>query len=139
MINGIGNNLILLMFAKFILNDVPHALDLIDDEKPVYEFLRKSPRGSAIWVSKDKKYAKIELTSMEDTNDFSKLLNAYGIRRKSERGVSKLAWEETSIRFRSTRGYGSEQAHHYPGWTYYISYEDLLRAMSAMNLQLEEA
>lgn len=142
MMQSMFDMMIFTMFAKFMLNDMAHAFNIIErdplDESlhANYGFLQKTPRGSVVSVSKDKRFARIEVTGPEDAQDLSVLLNALDIKRKSVHGVSGPAWTGTSYRYRSERGVMSKERGEYPGITYYINYRDLLKAMRAMGMTL---
>jgi len=129
MINTFASGMLAMMLTKFMMNDVPHAAGIYQSLEEKYRLIKRTKRGSRIVIQREGNLAKVELLNNEDAMQLSMLLNAAGIRYKSESGVRKDAWEGTPAHLREKRGVMSVKHGTYPGRTVTFDFGELERIM----------
>lgn len=140
MIQATFNAMMMVLLAKFMLNDLPHAAGMLANPEPnkkqilseeKYRLVKRTKRGSLVVIHREGDKAIIEISNMEDMLDISKLLNASGIKWNMESGISKDAWEGTPARSRKPRGVSKG----YPGHTITFDFGDLEKVINGRMLQ----
>ena len=100
-----------------------------------YRLVKRTKRGSLVVIQHEGNMAKLEITSMEDTNDITRFLYEACVMYRVEHCVSKGAWEGAPAHLRTKRDVPSIKANYYPGLTITFDYGELERILAGLRLQ----